>query len=199
MVENENYSGQRYVRTDTLRIPEYYSKWELRGKKETIRNSIKMYGIKSPLVVNENPKRANTIVHGVTVFCIAEELGIEEVPVMYVDLDLEDEKRLRVLLDQKGSLELTSDEIINLIGQLDYETFFGNSISETLSKHIVEAEKQVTANPPNPKKAIKQLLIRLPLEDNAALRKAMVEMGVKTLADAVKSLLEIYNEHKNEI
>src|SRR5690554_6931180 len=120
MYNTSIYGNQQHVATSRLKIPEYYSKWELRGKKETIRNSIKEYGIKSPLVVNENPKRANTIVHGVTVFCIAEELGIEEVPVMYVDLDLEEEKRLRVLLDQKGSLELTSDEIINLIGQLDY-------------------------------------------------------------------------------
>jgi len=191
------YGNQQYVATSSLKIPEYYSKWELPGKKQTIRNSIKRYGIKSPLVVNENPKRANIIVHGVTVFTIAEELGIEEVPVMYVDLDMEEEQQLRILLDQKGSLELSQDEIIQLIGRLEYETFFtGSMLSDTLSKHIIEAEKKVAADPPKPKNAIKQLLIRLTVDDDAALRKAKQEMGAKTLSDTVKILLATYNETK---
>lgn len=199
MSKNQNYSGQNYLPTSKLKIPEYYSKRELKGSKETIRKSIQRYGVKSPLVVNENPTRANIIVHGVTVFMIAKEQGIEELPVMYINLDLEEEKQLRVLLDERGSSALTPDEIIKLIGQLDYETFFGDAISDTLTKHIAKAEKQVAANPPRPKKAIKQLLIRLSAEENETFKSVMKEMGVATSSDAIKALLEIFKHWKNDL
>lgn len=199
MAKELNYSGQSYTQTSRLRIPEYQPKWESGSKKDTIRKSIQRFGIKSPLIVNGNPQRANIIVHGVLVFRIAQELGIEEVPVMYVDLDLEEEKQLRVLLDQKGTLALTPDEIIELIGQLDYEAFFGEAISDTLTTHIAKAEKQVAANPPRPKKAIKQLLIRLSAEDNETFKSVMKEMGVATSSDAIKALMEIFKHWKNDL
>src|SRR5690606_27044240 len=165
MEKGNKYNGQVYVPVSQLRIPEYNSKKELPRKMETIRKGIQSFGVKSPLIVNENPSRENVIVHGVSVFKIAKELGIEEVPVMYVDLDIEEEKKLRVLLDQKGTLEPSPDEIIDLIGQLEYEDFFSSSVpSDTLSKLFEAAEKKTTANPPKEKKDIEQLLIRLPLE-----------------------------------
>ena len=67
---------------------------------EDLKASISKFGIVEPVVVNSNPERMNVIVGGHQRTRILQILGYKEVPVFYVNLDLEHEKELNVRLNK---------------------------------------------------------------------------------------------------
>ena len=66
------------------------------GEKRALRNSIQKFGMVYPLVVN---KRNNVIVGGHQRYVELKELGVETVPVVWVDMDEEQEKRANIQLN----------------------------------------------------------------------------------------------------
>jgi DNA modification methylase len=75
-------------------------KWSKEAK-EALTESIRRYGFVDPLLVNSTPERKNTIIGGHFRADIAKDLGITEVPVVYIDIaDLEREKELCIRLNQ---------------------------------------------------------------------------------------------------
>ena len=66
------------------------------GEKRALRNSIQKFGMVYPLVVN---KRNNVIVGGHQRYAELKELGVETVPVVWVDMDEEQEKRANIQLN----------------------------------------------------------------------------------------------------
>lgn len=72
--------------------------------KQNILNSLTRFGFVEPLVVN---KRTNTLVGGHQRYTIATELDYKEVPVVFVDLDDEQERELNVRLNRnKGEWDI---------------------------------------------------------------------------------------------
>ncbi|RWZ78329.1 MAG: hypothetical protein EOT05_01005 [Candidatus Microsaccharimonas sossegonensis] len=64
-------------------------------------NSIKSFGIVDPILVNSSASRKNVVIGGHFRLKVAKDLGIKEVPVVYVDIpDIEREKELNVRLNK---------------------------------------------------------------------------------------------------
>lgn len=66
------------------------------GEKRALRNSLQKFGMVYPLVVN---KRNNVIVGGHQRYAELKELGVETVPVVWVDMDEEQERRANIQLN----------------------------------------------------------------------------------------------------
>lgn len=90
-----------YVPTNQLRLSEYNPrKWD----KEAIghlKASIKKYGFVDPLIVNAAPERRGIVIGGHFRLTMAKELGLAEVPVVYLNIpDIEKEKELNIRLNK---------------------------------------------------------------------------------------------------
>jgi len=84
-------------------IPSEYNPRKITQKeKAKIKNSIRRFGFVENIVVNSNADRKNIVIGGHQRLQIAKEMGITEVPVHYVDLNLEDEKLLNLTLNKVG-------------------------------------------------------------------------------------------------
>lgn len=63
--------------------------------------SIKSFGLVDPILVNSSPNRKNVVIGGHFRLKVAKDLGIKEVPVVYVDIpDIEREKELNIRLNK---------------------------------------------------------------------------------------------------
>ncbi len=69
-------------------------------QEETLTKSIKEYQLLDPLIVNNYKGRENIIISGHQRYKVAKKLGYKEVPVVYVCLNLENEKRLNLLMNK---------------------------------------------------------------------------------------------------
>ncbi len=91
----------QYVSASSLKASEYNPrKWSKEAKIQ-LQESIKRFGLVDPFVVNSAPERLNVVVGGHFRLAMAKELGIEQVPVVYVNIpDLEKEKELNIRLNK---------------------------------------------------------------------------------------------------
>jgi DNA modification methylase len=80
--------------------------------------SLKEFGLVDPIIVNGHVGRKNIIVGGHQRFKIAKILGFTEIPVVYVDLPLDQEKRLNLRLNRNNG-EWNWDALAN---NFDIET-----------------------------------------------------------------------------
>jgi DNA modification methylase len=68
---------------------------------EQLKNSIKRFGLVDPFIVNNAPNRQNIVIGGHFRLKIAKELGIKEVPVVFVNIpDINKEKELNLRLNK---------------------------------------------------------------------------------------------------
>lgn len=98
-----------YVSPDILAVATYNPrKWD-KSAKEKLTESIKRFGFVDPIIANRAEARMNIVIGGHFRLEIAKELGMSEVPVVYVNIpDLEKEKELNLRLHRNT-------------GELDYE------------------------------------------------------------------------------
>jgi len=97
-------------------------------QKQTIKDSIKRFGLVDPVLVNTNKERKGIIIGGHQRTMIARELGFKKMPCIELDLTLEKEKELNIRLN-KNTGEFDFDllqehfDIDNLVefGFEDYE------------------------------------------------------------------------------
>lgn len=74
-----------------------------------IKSSLDEFGFVNPLVVNSNSNRKNILVGGHQRLKVAKELGYTEVPIVYVDLNEQQEKELNIRLNKNtGEWDLNS-------------------------------------------------------------------------------------------
>lgn len=69
-------------------------------QKQTIKDSIKRFGLVDPVLVNINTERKGIIIGGHQRTMIARELGFKKMPCIELDLTLEKEKELNVRLNK---------------------------------------------------------------------------------------------------
>ena len=69
-------------------------------QKQTIKDSIKRFGLVDPVLVNINTERKGIIIGGHQRTMIARELGFKKIPCIELDLTLEKEKELNVRLNK---------------------------------------------------------------------------------------------------
>ncbi len=101
MKNTKNNLSINYVSTESLRPSEYNPrKWSKEAINQ-LKESIKRYGFADPLIANSASNRKNILIGGHFRLFVAKELGIKEVPVVYLDIpDIEKEKELNIRLNK---------------------------------------------------------------------------------------------------
>ena len=97
-----------YLPIEDLKPAEYNPRRITEEDRMDITDSIRKFGFADVVTVNRNPERFNIIVGGHQRVTIAKDLGIKEVPCIFVNLNLEDEKELNMRLNKNT-------------GRLDYD------------------------------------------------------------------------------
>ncbi len=128
-----------YVPIDSLRPSEYNPRFWSKEAIAQLKESVKRYGFVDPLLVNSANNRKNIVIGGHFRLSIAKELGIKEVPVVYINIpDIEKEKELNIRLNKNlgdwdwGLLADFDEDFLAGIGFSDEEMdqIFGLEIDE---------------------------------------------------------------------
>ncbi len=90
-----------HVSVDVLKVASYNPrKWDKEAS-DQLKESIKRFGLVDPLLVNSAPERAGVVIGGHFRLSVIKELGITEVPVVYINIpDIEKEKELNIRLNK---------------------------------------------------------------------------------------------------
>src|SRR3989338_8600607 len=89
------------VSVSTLKASEYNPRRWNESQAETLKESIRRCGLTDPLIANSAPGRENILVGGHFRLKVAKDLGLKEVPVVFVRItDLEKEKELNLRLNK---------------------------------------------------------------------------------------------------
>lgn len=90
-----------YVSASVLNVAEYNPRKHTTEQKDQLKESIRKFGLVDPIICNKAPNRMNTVIGGHFRLKVAKELGIDEVPVLYLDIpDIEKEKELNIRLNK---------------------------------------------------------------------------------------------------
>ncbi len=102
-----------YVPVNQLRLSEYNPrKWDKEAIKH-LKASIKKYGFVDPIIANSVSERKGVVIGGHFRLSIAKEIGITEIPVVYLNIpDIEKEKELNIRLN-KNTGEFDWDLLTN--------------------------------------------------------------------------------------
>ena len=101
------------VKVVDLKPAEYNPRQMTEKQANDLRDSIKKFGIVDPIIVNQSSDRYNIVIGGHQRLNICKELGMEEVPVTYVNLNEQDEKELNLRLN-KNLGEWNFDMLANI-------------------------------------------------------------------------------------
>lgn len=88
------------VNTADLKEADYNPRELAPTERRQLVESIKKFGFAEPIVVNSNPERKNIIVGGRQRWDVAKEIGLPQVPVVYLNLNLEQERELNLRLNR---------------------------------------------------------------------------------------------------
>lgn len=96
-----------YVPVSELKPAPYNPRTWSKEQVANLKESIKRYGLVDPLLVNSAPNRKGIVIGGHFRLAVIKELGIKEVPVVYINIpDIEKEKNLNVRLNKNtGSFD----------------------------------------------------------------------------------------------
>jgi ParB-like chromosome segregation protein Spo0J len=89
------------VPIDILKAADYNPRQAQQKDVDDLRKSIEKYGVVDPIIVNGSKERKNIIIGGHFRVKVAKDMGIIEVPVVYVDIpDLKREQELNLRLNK---------------------------------------------------------------------------------------------------
>ena len=88
-----------YININNLKLSEYNPRIHDKSMIEQLEKSIKEFGLVDPVIVNSNPKRMNILIGGHARVKASRNIGIKKIPVVYVNLDIEQEKLLNLKLN----------------------------------------------------------------------------------------------------
>lgn len=109
-------------------------------------NSIRKFGMPQPLVVN---KKTGNLVAGHQRLKAAEEIGWTEVPVVYVDLSLEQEKALNVTLNNRAIAGDYTEGVGDILREI--EQSLGEDFIKELRLDLIEVPQFNFDEPPEKK------------------------------------------------
>src|SRR3990167_8949887 len=112
-IDSEKQLKITYVPVDSLQPSEYNPRSWSKDAAGQLKESITRYGMVDPILVNSAPERNGVLIGGHFRWAMAKELGITEVPVVYLNIpDLEKEKELNLRLNRnqgEWNLELLAE------------------------------------------------------------------------------------------
>ncbi len=90
-----------YVPIGDIKPSEYNPRKWGKDQFENLKESIKRFGLCDPLICNSSPERKNVLIGGHFRLEVAKEIGMKEVPVVFINIpDLEKEKELNIRLNK---------------------------------------------------------------------------------------------------
>ena len=90
-----------YVLVKSLRSPEYNPRFWSKEANAQLKESIKKFGLIDPLLVNSAPNRKGIVIGGNFRLKIAKEMGMEKVPVVYINIsNIKREKEICLRLNK---------------------------------------------------------------------------------------------------
>jgi hypothetical protein len=117
-----------------LKLAEYNPRKASRKEWNDLKDSLKKFGFVEPIIVNSAKERENIIVGGHFRIKVAKDLGIKEVPVLYVNLPkIEDEQELNLRLN-KNVGQWDWDMLANLNEQMLLNVGFDQTELDKLFK-----------------------------------------------------------------
>lgn len=136
---NERDLKIEYVSIESLSSPDYNPRvWNEENTKQ-LKESISKFGIVDPLLVNNAPERKGIVIGGNFRMKVLKELGITEVPVVYITIsDIEKEKELCLRLNKnqgEWDMELLSKFDESFLDTLGFD-------SEELDKIFDDEKKE---------------------------------------------------------
>lgn len=113
--KNQTQLNIVYVPIKELQAAQYNPRTHSKEQSDQLKESIKRFGLVDPVICNSAPKRKNIILGGHFRFEVAKELGMETMPVIYVQIpDLAKEKELNLRLNKN-----TGEFDLDLLSQFD--------------------------------------------------------------------------------
>ncbi len=116
----------QYVPLASLKAAAYNPRRHDAEQAAKLKEGIKKFGIVDPIIVNSAPARKNVIIGGHFRAEVAKELGIVEVPVVYVNIpDIEREKELNLRLNRnvgEFDLELLAEFDESFLADIGFDT-----------------------------------------------------------------------------
>lgn len=113
-------------------------KWDTSAK-EQLRESLTRFGFVDPIIVNNHPDRKNIIVGGHFRWTVAKELGLTEVPVVYISLTEDKERELNLRLNRNTG-EWDYDLLKDFDTSLLLDVGFDNDDLSSIWDHALEIE-----------------------------------------------------------
>jgi hypothetical protein len=89
-----------YHPIEALIFAEYNPRQLTKDQYDNLRDSIKRFGLIDPIIINKHPERENVVIGGHQRLRISKDLGIEKVPCVELNLELDEEKELNVRLNR---------------------------------------------------------------------------------------------------
>ncbi len=119
-----------YIKASELKLSEYNPRKATPKQYDDLVNSIKKFGVTTPIIANAAPNRKNIVIGGHLRLQIAKDINIYDVPVVYVNLpNIRDEQELNLRLNNNtGSNDL--DLLVNLDKDLLKEVGFDDDFLE---------------------------------------------------------------------
>jgi DNA modification methylase len=116
----------KYVQIRKLRFSEYNPRALTEKEFNDLKESLVRFGFVEPIVVNSAPGRENVIIGGHQRVRVAEKIGIQEIPVVYVNIpDLKKEQELNLRLNKNlghWDYDLLANFDENLLQDVGFET-----------------------------------------------------------------------------
>lgn len=141
-----------YVPIGQLKPAEYNPRKADEKQHANLKASIERFGLKDPIIVNSASNRKNVIIGGHFRVRVAQDIGIKDVPVVYVNIpDLEREKELNVRLNRNTGdfdFDLLADFDQDMLKDIGFDSKELDSIFQLTND---EKEDDVPEPPLNPK------------------------------------------------
>jgi len=101
MVNKNQNIDIEYVDINILKASDYNPRKNNKEQREQLKQSIIKFGCCDPLIVNSSTERKNIIIGGWFRWTVCKEIGLNQVPVVYIDIpDIEKEKELNLRLNK---------------------------------------------------------------------------------------------------
>lgn len=121
-----NEAKIEYISTDELNPAVYNPRKWSESATEQLAESIKKFGLVDPILVNGDESRKNIVIGGHFRLKVAKDLGIDKVPVVYVNIaDLDREKELNLRLNKNlgdWDYELLAEFDENLLSDIGFDS-----------------------------------------------------------------------------
>jgi len=145
--------------------------------------SMELFGLQQPLIVN---KRNGVLVSGHQRHTVATRLGIQKVPVVYVDLDEAQEKAFNITLNNKSIEGNFTDDVKNIINDINEalgaDFIFDLNIEDILTDlnkitDIVDDDEEFEPDIKEKKESVKKNVLIIDFDDVESLETAFLYLN----------------------